>query len=67
MGGGAEAEGERISSRLHAEYGTQCGAQSNDPEVMTWAETKSVMLNWLPSVTQAPQGIIFTKNTKSWV
>jgi len=38
-GGGAEGmgegEGERISSRLHAEHGTQCGAQSHDPEIMT--------------------------------
>ena len=38
---------ERNLSRLSAEQGAQCGAWSQDPEIMTWAETKSQMLNWL--------------------
>jgi len=33
--GGAGGEGERISSRLPAERGAQCGAQSHDMEIMT--------------------------------
>ena len=33
--GGAEGEGERILSRLHAQYRAQFGAQSHDPEIMT--------------------------------
>ena len=32
---GTEGEGERISSRLHAEHGTPWGTQSHDPEIMT--------------------------------
>ena len=31
----------RISSRFHSELG------SHDPEIMTWAKTKSWTLNWL--------------------
>ena len=34
---GAEAEGEAYSL-LPAEQGAQCGAWSQDPEIMTWAE-----------------------------
>ena len=33
--GGAEGEGERVSSGLHSEWGYCCGAQSHKPEVMT--------------------------------
>ena len=35
--GGAEeeGEGERISSRLHAEHGSQRRAPSHDPDIMT--------------------------------
>ena len=40
---GTEGEGKRILSRLH----TQCRAQSHNPEIMTWAEIKSLPLNWL--------------------
>jgi len=36
VGGGAEGEGERISSRLPAERGVQrSGAQSHKPVIMT--------------------------------
>ena len=42
-----EREGERISSRLHAELGAWLGAQSYHSKIMTWAETKSQPLNWL--------------------
>ena len=38
---------ERISSRLPIEYGAWCGAQSQDPEIMTWAKIKSQLINWL--------------------
>ena len=31
---GVEAEGETVSSRLRAERGTRCRAQSQDPEIM---------------------------------
>ena len=31
--GGVEEEEERISSRLCAEHGARCGAQSHDPEI----------------------------------
>ena len=52
--GGAEQkgeDGERISSRLPAEWGTQAGegsrevALSQDPDIMTCVETKSQLLN----------------------
>ena len=36
-----------ISSRLHAEPWAQHEAQSQDPEVMTWAKTRRLTLNWL--------------------
>ena len=49
--GGTEAEGERISSRLHAEQEAQHGAGSHNPEITTWAETKSWTLN---CATQVP-------------
>ena len=50
-----EGSGRGIS-RLHAEHGAWCRAQSHDPEMMTWdhdppimiwAEIKSWSLNWL--------------------
>ena len=44
---GAVEEGERISSRLPTECGAWHGAWSHDPEIMTWAEIKSWMLNRL--------------------
>ena len=40
-------EGERISSRLCARHRAWCGAQSHDPEITTWVETKSQMPNEL--------------------
>ena len=43
--GGREAEGERLSSQLPAECGAYPGAQSQDPEIMIWAEIKSQALN----------------------
>ena len=50
-----QRERERESfSRLLTEGGAQCGgAQSHNPEIMTWAEIKSRLLNQL-SHTQAP-------------
>ena len=36
---------ERLLSRLHAHHGTQCGAWSLDPGVVTWAEIKSWTFN----------------------
>ena len=41
-----KAEGKRISRRLPAEHRAWNRAQSHDPEIMTWAEIKSWMLNW---------------------
>jgi len=34
-------------SRLHTQHGAQHGAWTHDPEIKTWAEIKSLMLNWL--------------------
>ena len=34
-------------SRLPTEHRAQHGTQSQDPEIMTWAEIKSQLLNWL--------------------
>ena len=45
--GEEQQERERIPSRLPTECGAPLGAQSHDPEIMTWAKTKSWMLNWL--------------------
>lgn len=48
--GGAEGEGERISSNLSAEQETQHRAWSHNPEIRTWAETK----NWSPNQLHHP-------------
>ena len=47
FGGGAGGEGERIPSRLPTEQ---------DPEIMTWAETKNQMFNQLslPGASAVP-------------
>ena len=37
-GGGRESQEDSADSALS---GAQCGAQSHDPEIMTWAKTKS--------------------------
>ena len=50
--GGAEGEGEKISSRLCTEHGAWHGTRSHNPEIMTWAETKSQTLNRL--ATEVP-------------
>ena len=42
-----ERERERISSRLSAECGANLMSWSRDPEIMTWAETKSQTPNQL--------------------
>ena len=42
---GEVAEGERILSKLHAQRRAQHGARSHNCEIMTWAETKSWLLN----------------------
>lgn len=44
---GGRAEGERLSNRLCTEHGAWHGARSCDPEVMSWAQTKSLMFNCL--------------------
>ena len=46
-GGEEEEEGKRILSRLHAQHKAQQRTWSHDPEIMTWAEIKSCMLNGL--------------------
>ena len=46
-GGGAEGEGERISSGLHAECGAQCKPQHHNHEIMTCTKVKKQFLNWL--------------------
>ena len=46
-GRGSGRWGERVSSRLQAECGAWLGAQSHDPENMTWAKTESQMLKRL--------------------
>ena len=47
---GAEGKEERISNTFHAERGDPYGAlhraPSHDPEITTWAKTKSWSLNW---------------------
>ena len=50
----AQAEG-RGRSRLPTEQGTSCGAQSQDPRIMTWAKGRH-LTGW---VTQAPLNLIF--------
>ena len=44
---GGQRERQRISSRFHAQCGVQLGARSHDCEIMTWAEIKRQLLNWL--------------------
>ena len=41
-------------------------AQSYDPQIMTWAETKSLMINWLshPSIPQQPNNLADFYNPK---
>ena len=51
--------GKRIS-RLPTEHRAQCGTQSHGPEVMTWAATKSWMVNPL-SHPSAPHLLLFFK------
>ena len=43
----AEGEWERISNRFHAEHRAWHGVHFHNPEIVTWAETKSWMLNQL--------------------
>ena len=49
---------ENISSRLYTEHGAQCGFQSHNPEIMTWAKTKSQLLNQI-SHPDAPSQVLF--------
>ena len=42
-----EKQSRRGIRRLHTEHRAQSGARSWDPEIITWTETKSWMLNWL--------------------
>lgn len=45
---------ERIISRLHVPGWDQMWGWIHDPEIMTWGETKSYVLNWL-SLPGAPK------------
>ena len=56
-GGGAEGEEDKWTPYWG---GAQQGALSQDPEIMTWTEIKSQMLNWL-SHPDAPSPHIFGK------
>ena len=38
---------ERLLSRFHTQHRAQCGAQSHNPGIMTWAKIKSQTLNLL--------------------
>ena len=61
----AEVQKERRKVlRLHAEHGAPCGSLSYNPEVMTWAETKS----WLSTdcATQVPFAIALNKWLAFW-
>ena len=53
-----EEQRERISSRFPTECEAPSGTQPQDPEFMTWAEIRSLMLNWLRH-SGAPQNIFF--------
>ena len=48
----------RGRSRPPAEQGAGCGAPSQDPEIMTWVESRR-LTNW---ATQAPLGFLLLKN-----
>ena len=58
---GEGAEGERERSRLSAEQGARCGAQSQDLEIMTWAKGRC-LTNW---AIRAPQ-ILWLLLLVSW-
>ena len=53
-----EGQWQRKTSRLLTEKEAQCGAWSQHPEIMTWAEIKSQILNWF-SHPGAPGGLPF--------
>ena len=55
-----EEKQRRGTSRLYTEYGARWRAWSHDPEIMTWGEIKSQILNWLshPGALSSP----FLKN-----
>jgi len=59
---------ERTSSRTspphHAEHGVRRGTRSHDPEITTWTEIKSPMLNWL-SHSGAPPTIFSRARVES--
>ena len=57
VGRRGRGRGRETPSRLYAEHRTQCRAWSHNPEIMTWAETRSQTLtNW---ATQAPLYTLF--------
>ena len=43
----AQKEKERVLSKLHTQRRAPCEAGSYDPEIRSWAETMSWLLNWL--------------------
>ena len=53
----------RTSGRLHAEHWPRHGAWSHNPEIMTWAETKSQTLNQL-SHMGAPEPVLFNPHNR---
>lgn len=48
---------ERILSSLYAQCRTQCGAQSHNPGIMTWAQIKSQRLSY----PGAPQALLLNR------
>ena len=60
IGSRGRRKGRENLKQAHAQHGAwhgaQHGARSHDPEIMTWAEIKSRMLNWL----SPPGAPIFT-------
>ena len=59
MRAGGGGEGERQADSC-VEHGAQCGAPSQDPKIMTWAETKSQTLKWLSHPDTPPFYFIWT-------
>ena len=67
--GQAVGEGERISSKLCAELRARCGAQSDDPEIMTWAQRVKPSTNCTTQVplNNFPKWIHLYHDGKYWV
>ena len=65
--GEEQQERERQNPKqIRAERGAQCKAQSNDPDIMTWAEIKSRMVNWLSHPGALIKGLWLLREKISW-